>query len=180
MPIPECQTPLPRSRGYKLFSFRMLQRMIVTNRGLSSCHSGHPLYAEAESVLVCADSGGSNGYRLRLWKVELQRWASETGLDVTVCHYPPGTSKWNKIEHRLFSEITKNWRGRPLESYQVVVDLIGATITEKGLRVRADLDRGFYPTKVKVTDSELATVDLNPHDFHGEWNYTIKHQMTEA
>ena len=92
---------------------------------------GHPLYAEAEEVLVCADSGGSNGYRLRLWKVELQHWANEAGLDVTVCHYPPGTSKWNKIEHRLFSEITKNWRGRPLESYQVVVNLIGATTQRK-------------------------------------------------
>ena len=136
---------------------------------------GHPLYPEAEEVLVCADSGGSNGYRLRLWKVELQHWANEAGLDVTVCHYPPGTSKWNKIEHRLFSEITKNWRGRPLESYQVVVNLIGATTTETGLRVRADFDREFYPTKVKVTDTELATVDLHPHHFHGEWNYTIKH-----
>jgi len=107
---------------------------------------GHPLYPEAEEVLVCADSGGSNGYRLRLWKVELQHWANEAGLDVTVCHYPPGTSKWNKIEHRLFSEITKNWRGRPLESYQVVVNLIGAATTETGLRVRADFDREFYPT----------------------------------
>ncbi len=135
---------------------------------------GHPLYREAEAVLVCADSGGSNGYRLRLWKLELQRWANEAGLDVTVCHYPPGTSKWNKIEHRLFSEITKNWRGRPLESYRVVVNLIGATTTETGLRVEADFDREFYPTKVKVSDAELATVDLHPHDFHGEWNYTIK------
>jgi hypothetical protein len=140
---------------------------------------GHPLYPEAEGVLICADSGGSNGYRLRLWKVELQHWADETGLDVTVCHYPPGTSKWNKIEHRLFSEVTKNWRGRPLESYQVVVNLIGATTTQTGLRVRADLDREFYPTKVKVTDTELGTVDLHPHHFHGEWNYTIKHRTTE-
>jgi hypothetical protein len=140
----------------------------------------HPLYAKAGGILVCADSGGSNGYRLRLWKVELQRWANETGLDVTVCHYPPGTSKWNKIEHRLFSEITKNWRGRPLESYQVVVNLIAATTTETGLRVQADLDTEFYPTKVKVTDTELATVDLHPHHFHGKWNYTIKHQTTEV
>jgi hypothetical protein len=139
-----------------------------------------PLYHEAEGVLVCTDSGGSDGYRLRLWKLELQRWANEAGLDVTVCHYPPGTSKWNKIEHRLFSEITKNWRGRPLESYQVVVNLIGATTTETGLRVRADFDREFYPTKVKVTDRQLATVDLYPHDFHGEWNYTIKHKTPES
>ena len=139
---------------------------------------GHPLYPKAGGILICADSGGSNGYRLRLWKLELQRWANETGLDVTVCHYPPGTSKWNKIEHRLFSEITKNWRGRPLESYQVVVNLIGATTTETGLQVRADLDSEVYPTKVKVTDMELATVDLHPHHFHEEWNYTIKQQTT--
>ena len=93
---------------------------------------GHPLYPQAEKVLICADSGGSNGYRIRLWKLELQRWANETGLDVTVCHYPPGTSKWNKIEHRLFSHITMNWRGRPLVSYQVIVNLIGATTTRNG------------------------------------------------
>jgi transposase len=141
---------------------------------------GRPLYPEAEGVLICADSGGSNGYRLRLWKVELQHWANETGLDVTVCHYPPGTSKWNKIEHRLFSEVTKNWRGRPLESHQVVGNLIGATTTETGLRVRADLDGEFYPTKVKVTDTELATVDIHPHHFHGEWNYTIKHKTPKV
>jgi len=137
---------------------------------------GHPLYPRAGEVLICADSGGSNGYRIRLWKLELQRWADETGLDVTVCHYPPGTSKWNKIEHRLFSHITMNWRGRPLVSYQVVVNLIGATTTQAGLRVRADLDTDFYPTRVKVTDKQLATVDLHPHRFHGEWNYTIKHR----
>jgi hypothetical protein len=135
---------------------------------------GHPLYPQAGEVLICADSGGSNGYRIRLWKLELQRWADETRLDVTVCHYPPGTSKWNKIEHRLFSHITTNWRGRPLVSYQVIVNLIGATTTQAGLRVQADLDTDFYPTKVIVTDKQLATVDLNPHRFHGEWNYTIK------
>jgi hypothetical protein len=139
---------------------------------------GRPLYPHAAEVLICADSGGSNGYRIRLWKLELQRWANESGLDVTVCHYPPGTSKWNKIEHRLFSHITMNWRGRPLVSYQVIVSLIGATTTESGLRVQADLDTGSYPTKVKVTDEQMATVDLNPHDFHGEWNYTIKHNIT--
>jgi len=139
---------------------------------------GAPLYPQAEAVLICADSGGSHGYRLRLWKVELQRWANETGLEVTVCHYPPGTSKWNQIAHRLFSHITMNWRGRPLVSYQVVVNLIGATTTEKGLRVRADFDTESYPTKVKVKDEELASVDLHPHHFHGEWNYTIKQQTT--
>jgi hypothetical protein len=138
---------------------------------------GYALYPQAEQVLICADSGGSNGYRIRLWKVELQRWANEVGLDVIVCHYPPGTSKWNKIEHRLFSYITMNWRGRPLVSYQVVVNLIAATTTETGLRVQADLDTEVYPTKVKVTDEQLANVDLHPHQFHGEWNYTIKHQV---
>jgi hypothetical protein len=141
---------------------------------------GQPLYSRAGKVWVCADSGGSNGYRLRLWKVELQRWASETGLDVTVCHYPPGTSKWNKIEHRLFSHISMNWRGRPLVSYQVIVNLIGATTAGAGLRVQADLDTEVYPTKVKVTDEQLAAVNLNPHTFHGEWNYTIKHQATHV
>jgi hypothetical protein len=137
---------------------------------------GQALYPQAEQVLICADSGGSNGYRIRLWKVELQAWAKETGLDVTVCHYPPGTSKWNKIEHRLFSYITMNWRGRPLVSYQVVVNLIAATTTKTGLRVQAALDTEVYPTKVKVTDEQLANVNLHPHYFHGEWNYTIQHQ----
>jgi len=138
---------------------------------------GHTLYPQAEQILICADSGGSNGYRYRLWKVELYRWATETGLDVTVCHYPSGTSKWNKIEHRLFSYITMNWRGRPLTSYQVVVNLIAATTTDTGLRVEADLDTEVYPLKVKVTDDQLANINLHPHHFHGEWNYTIKHQM---
>jgi hypothetical protein len=137
---------------------------------------GQALYPQGEQVLICADSGGSSGYRIRLWKVELQRWANETGLDVTACHYPPGTSKWNKIEHRLFSYSTMNWRGRPLLSYRVVVNLIAATTTAAGLRVQADLDTEVYPTKVKVSDEQLATVDLHPHHFHGEWNYTIKHQ----
>jgi Rhodopirellula transposase DDE domain len=137
---------------------------------------GQALYPQAEQVLICADSGGSNGYRIRLWKVELQAWAKEAGLDVTVCHYPPGTSKWNKIEHRLFSYITMNWRGRPLVSYQVVVNLIAATTTKTGLRVQAALDTEVYPTKVKVTDEQLANVNLHPHYFHGEWNYTIQHQ----
>jgi hypothetical protein len=133
---------------------------------------GQALYPQGEQALICADSGGSSGYRIRLWKVELQRWANETGLDVTACHYPPGTSKWNKIEHRLFSYITMNWRGRPLLSYRVVVNLIAATTTAAGLRVQADLDTEVYPTKVKVSDEQLATVDLHPHHFHGEWNYT--------
>ncbi len=137
---------------------------------------GQELYPEAEHVLVGVDSGGSNGYRLRLWKVELQRWATEAALEVTVCHYPPGTSKWNKIEHRLFSHIAMNWRGRPLRSDEVIVNLIAATTSDTGLRVRAELDTEFYPTKVKVSDDQMASVQLYPHYFHGEWNYTIKHQ----
>jgi hypothetical protein len=116
---------------------------------------------------------GSNGYRLRLWKVELQRFADETGLEVTVCHFPPGTSKWNKIEHRLFSHITRNWRGRPLVSHRVVVELIAATRTATGLEVEAHLDTGSYPTKVKVSKEQMGLVRLRPHNFHGEWNYTI-------
>jgi hypothetical protein len=137
---------------------------------------GAGLYPRAGRLLICADAGGSNGYRLHLWKYELQRWADEVGLDVTVCHCPPGTSKWNKIEHRLFCHITMNWRGRPLVSYRVIVNLIAATKTDMGLRVQAELDTRPYPTKVKVTKKQMATVHLQPHEFHGEWNYTLKHQ----
>src|SRR5512142_1968376 len=139
---------------------------------------GEDLYPDADRLLICADGGGSNGYRLRLWKVELQRWADETGLEVTVCHLPPGTSKWNKIEHRLFSHITMNWRGRPLVSHQVVVELIAATRTATGLEVEARLDRGSYPTKVKVSKEQMKQVRLKPHEFHGEWNYTIEPRKT--
>ncbi len=135
---------------------------------------GRKAYPDADCLLVCADAGGSNGYRLRLWKVELQQLADETGLKITVCHFPPGTSKWNKIEHRLFAHITMNWRGRPLISHEVIVNLIGATTTRKGLKVRARLDTAIYPTKVKVPDEDLNNVDLRPHRFHGEWNYTIR------
>jgi Rhodopirellula transposase DDE domain len=137
-------------------------------------HMGSEMYSEARRLLICADGGGSNGYRLRLWKVELQGLADETGLGITVCHFPPGTSKWNKIEHRLFSHITMNWRGRPLVSHQVIVDLISATTTATGLEVEARLDMGSYPTKVKVTKKQMEQVRLHPHDFHGEWNYTIE------
>jgi len=133
-------------------------------------------YPEADRLLICADGGGSNGYRVRLWKYELSRLATETGLDITVCHLPPGTSKWNKIEHRLFSHISMNWRGRPLTSHEVVVELIGATTTKRGLRVHAERDLGTYPPKVIVSDLQMAQVLLTPHDFHGEWNYTINAQ----
>ena len=135
--------------------------------------AGAEAYQRAERLLICADSGGSNGYRVRLWKLELQRFADQSGLAVTVCHLPPGTSKWNKIEHRLFAYISMNWRGRPLVSHEVIVELIGATSTQAGLRVRAELDPGEYPTKVKVSDEELASLRITPHAFHGEWNYTL-------
>ena len=134
---------------------------------------GRAAYPDADRLLVTADAGGSNGYRLRLWKTELARFAAETGLAVTVCHFPPGTSKWNKIEHRLFSQISANWRGRPLVSHEVVVELIGATRTRSGLRVQAELDAARYPLGVKVSDRELAAVPLKRHDWHGEWNYTV-------
>ena len=139
---------------------------------------GHVRFPNATRVLITADAGGSNGYRVRLWKTELAKLAAETGLEITVCHYPPGTSKWNRIEHRLFSEITKNWRGRPLTSYRTIVELIAATTTTTGLRVQAAHNDGYYPTGIKISDRELATVPLTPHDWHGEWNYTIANQPT--
>lgn len=134
---------------------------------------GQVAYPNAKRLLICADAGGSNGYTRRLWKVELGRLAAETGLQITVCHLPPGTSKWNKIEHRLFSAISMNWRGRPLESYEVIVELIGATTTSTGLKVHAEHDTGSYPKGIEVSDAELAAVPLKPHKFHGEWNYTV-------
>lgn len=134
---------------------------------------GRPLYPRAKELLLTADAGGSNGYRSRLWKVALQDLADDLGLRITVCHFPPGTSKWNKIEHRLFCHITQNWRGRPLRSRAVVVSLIGGTQTRSGLRVRAELDTNSYPTGIKVSDEELAAVKITHDTFHGEWNYTI-------
>ena len=123
--------------------------------------------------MISADGGGSNGYRVRLWKVELQKLADELKVPITVCHLPPGTSKWNKIEHRLFSLITINWRDKPLRSYRTIVQLIAATTTEAGLKVRAELDQNKYPKAVKVSDAQLAAVNLYRHSFHGDWNYTI-------
>lgn len=134
---------------------------------------GKARYPQATRLLVCADAGGSNGYRVRAWKVELAKLAKETGLEVTVCHFPPGTSKWNRIEHRMFSHITMNWRGRPLVSYRTIVQLIAGTTTKKGLKVKAERDQGRYPLGVKISDKELAAVPLTRHDFHGEWNYTV-------
>jgi Rhodopirellula transposase DDE domain len=136
-------------------------------------HMGCKKYKKAKKLLICADAGGSNGYKRRLWKFKLQELANEIGIDITVCHFPPGTSKWNKIEHRLFSFISKNWRGKPLTNYEVIVNLIGSTTTKKGLIVKARLDKSVYPKKIKITDEEFASINLKPHIFHGEWNYNI-------
>ena len=137
-------------------------------------HEGRRLYPTARRLLITADSGGSNGYRLRQWKLELQKFADDARFTITVCHFPPGTSKWNKVEHRLFSFISSNWRGEPLRDYETIVNLIAATTTAKGLTVRCRLDRRRYPTGRRVTDEEFATVNVFPHDFHGDWNYNIK------
>ena len=135
---------------------------------------GKPLYGDAAySLMIAADGGGSNGSRVRLWKLELQKLSNEIGLAITVCHYPPGTSKWNKIEHRLFSHISMNWRGRPLVSHEVIVELIAATTTKKGLKVRCELDKNTYPTGTKITKKEMTSINIERHDFHGEWNYSI-------
>jgi len=135
---------------------------------------GRRAYPHASRLLLTADGGGSNGYRTRLWKLEIQRFANESGLDVTVAHYPPGTSKWNKIEHRMFCHITQNWRGRPLESVETVVSLIGNTTTKTGLRIKAALDPHLYEKALTVSDQELASLHIKPHRFHGEWNYTAR------
>jgi hypothetical protein len=134
---------------------------------------GRPMYKQPERLLITADCGGSNGYRVRLWRLQLQRLADELGMEVQVCHFPPGTSKWNKIEHRMFCHITNNWRGRPLLSRQVVVNLIGSVTTERGLRVKAALDESTYEPGIKVSDADLAAINLTRDEFHGEWNYRV-------
>jgi len=134
---------------------------------------GRPRYPEATELLVTADGGGSNGSRVRLWKVALQRLADQTGLRISVCHFPPGTSKWNKIEHRMSSHISMNWRGKPLFSHEVVVNLIAGTTTRTGLKIEAELDTNAYPKGIHVTDEELEKIKIERADFHGEWNYTI-------
>jgi len=134
---------------------------------------GQKAYPDARQLLISADAGGSNGYRPRLWKLSLQQLADESGLTLSVCHLPPGTSKWNKIEHRMFCHITANWRAQPLVSHEVVVHLIGATKTSKGLRIQAELDTGCYPKGRKITDQQMAQLQIQPADFHGEWNYMI-------
>ncbi len=135
---------------------------------------GKRLYPKARTLLITADSGGSNGYRLRQWKVELQRLADSTRLTITVCHFPPATSKWNKVEHRLFSFISSNWRGEPLRDYETIVQLIAGTTTAKGLKVTCRLDRRRYATGRKISDAKYAAVHVVPHAFHGEWNYSIR------
>jgi hypothetical protein len=134
---------------------------------------GKELYPDVRDLLITADGGGSNGSRVRLWKLELQKLANELGIPIRVSHFPPGTSKWNKIEHRLFSYISMNWRGKPLVSHEAIVNLIAATTTRKGLKVRAELDSGHYPKGMKVTEEELKTIRILREDFHGEWNYSI-------
>ena len=141
---------------------------------------GRARFPHADRLLITADAGGSNGYRVRAWKWHLARLAAETGLRITVCHYPPGTSKWNRIEHRMFSFITMNWRGRPLTSLRTIIELISATATSTGLTIQAAHDSSWYPKGVKITDTELASIPLDPHDFHGEWNYTIHAQPDPA
>ncbi|BBO18783.1 ISAzo13 family transposase [Candidatus Brocadia pituitae] len=137
-------------------------------------HEGRTLYPKVTELLITADSGGSNGYRLRLWKRELQKMADEIDIPISVCHFPPGTSKWNKVEHRLFSFISSNWRGEPLRDYETVVRLIAGTTTAKGLAVVCRLDRRKYPIGCKVNDVEMAKINLVPDKFHGEWNYRIQ------
>jgi transposase len=140
---------------------------------------GRPAYPHANRLLITADAGGSNGSRLRLWKIELQKLADETGLRIAVCHFPPGTSKWNKIEHRLFSHISQNWRGKPLRSFQTIVNLIAATATTTGLTVHAELNTDAYQAGIKVSDQELAQVKIRRDRFHGDWNYEIQpHRLT--
>ena len=134
---------------------------------------GQPMYKRARRLLITADCGGSNGYRVRLWRLQLQRLSDELGMEVQVCHFPPGTSKWNKIEHRMFCHITNNWRGRPLLSRQVVVNLIGSVTTDQGLRVQAALDENTYEPGIKVSDADLAAINLKRDEFHGEWNYRV-------
>lgn len=139
---------------------------------------GQPLYPKVKRLLITADCGGSNGYRVRLWRVQLQKLADELGMTIQVCHFPPGTSKWNKIEHRMFCHITQNWRGRPLLSRKVVVNLIGSTTTAAGLRIQAELDENTYQAGIKVSDQELAELAIEREDFHGEWNYKIKPRVS--
>ena len=143
-------------------------------------HLGKQRYPDAAILTITADCGGANSNRVRLWKTECQRLADSTGLQIQICHFPPGTSKWNKVEHRLFSFMSLNWRGKPLESHEVIINLIAATTTSTGLKVYAQLDKRPYPTKIEVTDEQLAAVNITRHSFHGDWNYTISPSVIES
>ena len=138
---------------------------------------GERMYPGVREILILADGGGSNGSRNRLWKQSLQEWADQEGLTVMVCHFPPGTSKWNKIEHRMFSHISRNWRGQPLVSHEVIIELIGATITNKGLKIGTSLDKARYPKGIKISDQQMNELSIERADFHGEWNYEIHPQL---
>ena len=141
---------------------------------------GQPTYPAAQELLITAASGGSNSYRATLWKRQLQKLANETGLHITVCHYPPGTDKWNRSEHRMFCHITANWRGRPLETREVIVTLIASTRTSKGLTIQADLNVNSYSKRMNVSDEELTRLNITPADFHGEWNYSLSPRFKSA
>ena len=171
--IPYGVFDLSRNEGWGERGHRSRHRAV---RGAGHRRWWHKMgckrYPHASALLITADGGGSNGSRCR-WKVALQSLAARLGLPIHVCHFPPGTSKWNKIEHRMFSHITQNWRRRPLVSHEVIVNLIANTTTQAGLKIRAELDRGKYPTGIKITDTELALLNLKPDNFHGEWNYTV-------
>jgi len=138
---------------------------------------GESLYPKSKEILILADGGGSNGWRNRLWKKSLQDWADQEDLTLMICHFPPGTSKWNKIEHRMFSHITRNWRGKPLISHEVIINLISSTTTNKGLKIKAELDQGCYPLGKKVSDAEMESIAIQRADFHGEWNYSISSRV---
>jgi hypothetical protein len=153
----------------------------AVNSILSWCqHLGKARYPHATSLTITADCGGSNSSRTRLWKVELQRVADATGLRIVVCHFPPATSKWNKIEHRMFSFVSLNWRGKPLESLEVIINLIGATTTTTGLKIYAQLDERSYEKGIEVSDEQLAAVSITRNEFHGEWNYAITPSQTKS
>ena len=173
-PSPTGFTTCPRTpAGSASGSITTLPRSPWPPCGPGGTPSELERYPDADRLLICADGGGSNGSRVRAWKVELAAFAADTGLRITVAHLPPGTSKWNKIEHRLFSQITLNWRGRPLTSHQVIVDTIANTTTETGLTVRCVLDTGQYPTGIKYTPQDVEALPLQRHDFHPDWNYTL-------
>jgi hypothetical protein len=177
---------VPRAHPYGIYDLRYNRGFVVVgtdhDTGAFAVASirgwwrfeGHRLYRTSTELLITADAGGSNGARLRLWKLELQKLANDTGLSISVCHFPPGTSKWNKVEHRLFSFISSNWRGEPLRDYETIVNLIARTTTAKGLKVTCRLDRRKYPTGRKVTEQEMKCVNIGRNKFHGDWNYIIR------